>query len=310
MIFNFLKFLRDYHIEYLTEGSRSRVGWVQIHCPFCSGSSRGWDLGFCIDDGRISCWQCRGKTLSKTIQKLLNCSWPEAKNIISEYGGNKTRPIHHENSPVQVDKRKKVDFPPGTSCLGLRHREYLLDRNFNPDLLEQVYVLKGTGPLGDYKFRIIAPILLDGKMVSFQGRDITGKSELRYKACPMDLEVLHHKHTLYAIDLVEGNSVVVVEGITDAWRLGPGAVATFGTGFTSQQANMIIKRFRKVFLMFDPEPKAQQVANELSWVLGNVGVESFIVELESGVDPGDMKQEDANNLMKELGMKGWNDYSL
>ena len=308
MIFNFEKFLRDYHIEYLTEGSRARAGWIQIQCPFCSGSSRGWDLGFCIDDGRISCWQCRGKTLNKTIQQLLRCSGFETKRIILEYGGEKTRPLLKQNSPVQVGKRKRVDFPLGTVELQPKHRDYLIGRNFDPDLLERIYGLKGTGPLGDYKFRIIAPVILDGKMVSYQGRDVTGKSDLRYKACPLDLEVVHHKHTLYGIDLVKGDSVAVVEGITDVWRLGPGAVATFGTGFTKRQANTLIQRFKRVYLLFDPEPKAQQVAEELSWVLGNVGIESYIIDLESSVDPGDMKQDDADNLMKELGLFVFKDF--
>lgn len=238
----------------------------------------------------------------------MRCSGFEAKRIILEYGGEKTRPLLKQNSPVQVGKRKRVDFPLGTVELQPKHRDYLIGRNFDPDLLERIYGLKGTGPLGDYKFRIIAPVILDGKMVSYQGRDVTGKSDLRYKACPLDLEVIHHKHTLYGVDLVKGGSVVVVEGITDVWRLGPGAVATFGTGFTKQQANMIMQKFKRVYLLFDPEPKAQQVAEELSWVLSNVGVESYIIDLGSGTDPGDMKQDDADNLMKELGLFGFKDF--
>lgn len=313
MTFNILKFLRDYRIDHATEGNKHcRPGWVQIHCPFCR--KQNFHLGFEIGgQQRIACWYCRGKGLSKTIQALLKCSRPEAWKIVQEYSDRQTRPIpkkRQETNPVKVDVRKECILPSPPECgpMGERHKTYLAERGFDPDLLERVYDLRGTSHLGSYNFRIIAPIYYQGRIVSFQGRDITGKSDLRYKACPMNQEAIHHKHIFYAMDLVKNRTAIMVEGFTDAWRLGPGAIASFGTGFTEEQSALTRKEYKRLFLAFDPEKTAQAVMRD--FYLQNSGwwdLEIILVDLkEFGTDPGGMSQEDANHLMKELGLSGWN----
>ena len=167
--------------------------------------------------------------------------------------------------------------------------------------LEKEWGLLGTGPVGPYKHRIIAPIHFRNELVSYQGRDITGKSPLRYKACSEKNEVMKHKHTLYGIDKVPGKRVVVVEGIADVWRLGPGAVATFGIKFTGSQINLL-SEFEKVFIIFDSgetEDQAEEQSEILCDSLGCLGVDTEQIRLD-GVDPGDMGQTEANNLMKSL----------
>lgn len=308
MIFDALKFLRAYRIPHTTEGNRARRGWVQISCPFCGGGERGWDLGISLIDGRCSCWRCRGKHVVQVIRALLRCSAEEAEKI---YKQHLVRTVIHDDRPaVQTPVSTSLKLPSGCEPLcGLdRHKNYLLRRNFDPDLLERFYGLRGTGPTGDYKHRIIAPITLDGRLVSYQGRDITGKVEKdrRYKACAMKDEIIHHKKILYGLDLATGTSCVVVEGITDKWRLGPGAVATFGTGFKEEQAALLYKRFRRIFVLFDPEPQAQAVAQQLGDFLANMGREVVFPDLETDLDPGDLSQDDANAVMRELQLKGWN----
>jgi DNA primase (bacterial type) len=308
-MFAILQFLRDRRIDHTTSGARSRPGWVQINCPFCGGGSRGYDLGVKIDDARCACWRCRGKHISEVVRALTKCGPEELRSILSQYGGGRSRPIkleREEESPIKaVHRKKQCKLPAGTSEMMERHFNYLDARGYDPELLEEVYGLKGTGRLGDYAHRIILPITFEGRVVSFQGRDITGRAELRYKACAMVDETVHHKHVLYGWDLAKKKSCVIVEGAADAWRLGPGSLATFGTGFTAQQAALLAGRFSRVFLAFDPEPQAQKVAEELAWVLSNAGVETVVVELD-GTDPGDMAQKEADALMKEMGLKGWN----
>ena len=309
-MFSILAFLRDRRIDHTTTGPRSRPGWVQVNCPFCGGGGRGYDLGIKIDDARCACWRCRGKHISEVVMALTRCSREELRTIMAQYGGQKARPTllkQNEESPIKaVHRKRQCKLPAGTAEMTERHLQYLEKRGYDAELLEDVFGLKGTGPLGDYAHRIILPIIFEGRVVSFQGRDITGRAELRYKACAMADETVHHKHVLYGWDLAKKKSCVVVEGAADAWRLGPGAVATFGTGFTPQQAALLAGRFDRVFLAFDPEPQAQKVAEELAWVLGNAGAECVVVELDDGIDPGDMGQKDADALMREMGLKGWN----
>jgi DNA primase len=180
-----------------------------------------------------------------------------------------------------------------------RHKQYLINRNFDPDKLEKTWDLRGAGYTGDYKFRIIAPIIFKNKIVSFQGRDITGQSTLKYKTCKTSEEAIHHKHILYGIDKVKNRQAVIVEGITDVWRLGEGAVSTFGISYTEKQVLFISKYLDRAFILFDNEPTAQQKAKKLAIHLTSVGVKAEVVNIESN-DPAELKQEDADYLMKYL----------
>ncbi len=85
------------------------------------------------------------------------------------------------------------------------------------------------------------PIQLDGSIVSWQARDITGKSNLKYISPPKD-SVL--KRTFYGIDFVQkGSTVIIVESIFDAWRLGKGVgIACFGTSWTEAQVWRIVQK--------------------------------------------------------------------
>lgn len=310
-----LKFLHDYRIDHITEGEYAHKGWANVNCPFCTQGKRPYRLGINLGDSRCSCWQCGGKHIVQVIRALAKCNQDEAKRIHNQYRGH-SAPLRE--TTVKVKVRSQCRLPVGAEPLKFIHDDYLIDRNFDPELLEKTYGLMGTGRRGyirmpdgsemDYKYRLIAPIYFENKLVSFQGRDITGQSKLRYKACPSELEAIDHKNILYGYDLVEGDSCLVVEGITDEWRMGPDSVATFGTGYKAEQVALLVKRFRRVFLLFDPEPAAQETAEELAWILEMKGREGIIVDLNlpPDIDPGKFRQDDANHYMREMGLRGWN----
>lgn len=304
MSFNAQKFYSDHGIESLSRGhKRARKGWIQIHCPFCRGS---FALGHNPDTGAYNCWKCGKHGQLQVIQGLLNCSVQQALHILEQYKG---RPALRPDMGFDVNpqRRRQCGWPDGTAEMKDRHLLYLERRNYDPYLLEEMYNLKGTGPVGEYKHRIILPICLDGKMISYQGRDITGKCEdgIKYMACRKTDEVQDHKSSLYAIDLVEGDAAVIVEGAADAWRLGPGAVGTFGTGFTPAQQHLFRKRFKKGFALFDPEPIALRKAEKCAYELAALGVQMELIEIEKGTDPGDLSQSEADYIMQQLGLKGW-----
>jgi len=149
--------------------------------------------------------------------------------------------------------------------------------------------VKGTGPISlldgiDYKHRILAPITLNEKVVSFQARDITNKSHLKYMACPKRREIIDHKHTLYGLDQCSRTHGLVVEGIFDVWRLGPGAVATFGIEFTKQQVCLLVDRFARVTVVFDDDRQAIKQARKLQAELEIFGVPTDIIRCAGDPD--------------------------
>jgi hypothetical protein len=300
-MFDVRRFYEDYDIEYL-EGDEShkhcRPGWVQAECPRCTGNP-GYHLGFSEDSGMFVCWRCGYMPLIEAIRRFTGKSWPQAKAIARQYGGGKTYRRYKKTA-----KEKDIDckLPKETlDYMPKRHRRYLENRNFDPDRLMDIWDIQATGKFGPYANRIIAPVYYRNILMSFQGRDVTGESELPYKACTMDNEKRHHKHCLYGMDLAISESVLVVEGITDVWRMGIGAVATFGIKYTEAQVLLLYHHFRRIYVMFDEtEKQAQDMAKQLVHQLCTMGRKCEHIQLDINHDPGDLSDKDAQYVMREL----------
>ena len=290
MIFNHREFLDAYGIEYREHGKNWGPGWIQICCPFCG--DYGFHGGCNVAGGYFHCWRCKGHSIPNLIKELLNLNYRDAARIEKQFinlteGGTIEK---------KVAKAKTIDWPTNCDSLDVSHKFYLESRSFNWRKVEDQWKLRGTGPIGNYKFRIIAPIFFNGQMVSYQGRDITDKQDQRYKACKIENEIIHHKHILYGIDYVT-DRCMIVEGITDVWRLGPGAVATFGTEYTTEQVNLLAKRVKKAVVLFDAG--ASVAADKLEADLSALGVEVENWYLPKG-DPGQLSDWGASVLMKDL----------
>jgi hypothetical protein len=296
-MFDAERFLSDYNIQTYTDGPDTQEGWINIQCPECNDHANHG--GFNLATGYYNCWRCGKHYVDNILVDLLLISKKEANNIIDEYQIDVPGTIIKKEK--KIIKNTFLELPPGTKELNKKQRKYLIKRKYDPDELARVWKLQGTQNYGDYSCRIIAPIFLDGRLVSYQGRDHTGRSSLRYKACKIKNEIIHHKHLLYGIDYVLNRQAVLVEGIMDVYRLGPGAVASFGTSVTTEQIHFISKRLDTLFILFDTddelsESKAYKVGQKLVGLLDNV----FYVSISHKGDPGSMDQDDAKNLMEEL----------
>lgn len=289
-MFDFHSFCSDFSIPTSTQSPNSAPGWTQVQCPFCSDHSD--HLGFNLNTGFLNCWRCGYHTNLQFIQTLARCNWEKAKILLKHY--------ETEYKPFKKEKIKhadslNLDF---AGKLTKSQRKYLEKRNYDPDKLIKTWGIKGTGPVGDYKHRIIAPITYNKTLVSFTGRDYTDKAELRYKSCKKEKEVIHHKRILYGLDKAKGHKCIVVEGVTDVWRIGPGAVAVFGINFRPHQMYLIAERFSKVFIMFDEGYQAQEKALKLGTGLSMLGIETERCLIKG--DPGALPQAVANSYRKEL----------
>lgn len=300
-MFNIRKFYEDYNIEYY-EGEHShahcRPGWINTSCIRCTGNP-GLHLGFSENSGQFVCWRCGFIPLIQGIKLFTGKPWHECKRIIEQYGGVKKYMRH-----VKEPKEKDIDviFPKGTlKEFPETHKKYLEKRNFDPDELIDTWDLSATGMLGNYKFRIIAPIYYRNILMSYQGRDITDRAFAKYMACDTELEKRHHKHCLYGMDMVSSETVLVVEGITDVWRLGPGAIATFGIKYTEAQVLLLYHNFKRIFVMFDwMDSQAIKQAKKLVMQLNTLGKESYFIQLDKQCDPGDLSPDDAKYVMRDL----------
>jgi 5S rRNA maturation endonuclease (ribonuclease M5) len=298
-----LQLYHDFNIPYVTEGDRHATsGWANTSCPFC-GPHPNPHLGVNIESGTFNCWRCGPHKTSETIAALIGVSEQQARAIIARY--QQSRTIHRK-----VDTNKKIKMhtfkhPPGTAKFDELHISYLEKRNFDPLKLQLEWNLCGTGPVSfldkiDYRFRILAPIYWDNREVSFQTRDCTDKSTRKYLACPKNRETIHHKEIVYGKGGWWGDVAICVEGITDVWRLGPKAFATFGIQFSSEQVRLIGNTFKRVIVLYDNDRPAQKQAKLLAAKLRAASNISVHVERLANGDPAEMKQDDADHLVRNL----------
>ena len=300
---NIIQLYKDFNVPFATEGHKHcREGWVNTTCPFCTGNP-GMHLGYNMADNYYVCWRCGWKATHKALALLIHVSEKEAKEIARKYGGKS-----HVKSTVTVRVgQKKFRLPPSTAPMNDRHKRYLTKRKFDPEVIEKIWDVQGTGPISimdgiSFSHRLVIPIYWENRIVSFQTRDITAKHSLRYITCPEQRERIKHKHIFYqAIPTKDSDACICVEGVTDAWRFGYGAIATFGIKYTKYQVREISKRFKKVFVVFDDDPQAIKQSEKLTAELILRGVDAYSIKIQG--DPGDMAQTDADALKKEL--LGW-----
>jgi DNA primase len=295
---NILGLLQILNVPYSLEGKNISNGWAGIQCRFCGDHS--CHGGFNLTNGYYYCWRCGHHSLISVIQKITNMTREQAKAIIAQYntpglpiGPPKKAPtgaLHGFTGSLKI---------PG-SALKTHHQHYLISRGFDPNKLTAQYGLLGTGPVGNFKHRIIIPISYNNQAVTFIGRDITGKAELRYKPCPKEEELLPHKHIVYNLENCE-EEIVIVEGVTDVWKLGNGSCSTFGISFTTEQVAMIRRKgVKKASILFDNEPQAQKQAIKLKNRLIGFRIETEIINLLDVNDPAELSCQDAKKLMAEL----------
>lgn len=284
--------LGDLGVPFWTTGKNVSEGWTAITCPICGDRSNHG--GFPPDDPKYSCFRCGKHSTVKIINAFVG-DWNKSKALIAEY----TDILQFEGSSER-ERAGIVEWPPKISTLELPslHAQYLHDRGYNPQQIRDAYGVLAQYQSGDFKYRLLIPVYLNHRIMTYVGRDVTGRSPLRYKNLAETRSVLPAKECVYNIDSTH-ETAIICEGIFDAWRFGTQGVALFGIQFTTNQTNLLARRLKRAFICFDSEYVAQQKANELGETLSMQGVDVEILLLDRG-DPGDMTQEEADEVKREL----------
>lgn len=290
MTYDFITLFQNYGIDY---DLKQNPGWVNVECPYClDGKKHG---GFNLAGGYFHCWKHGGRRLESVIGKVLRLDHHKTSEVLSSFGG---APSFTERLNKREAKAKSLILPGGP--LTKPYRDYIRDRGFSPAEIVRKYGVQAGGPIGDWRFRLMIPFYLKGKLVTYQGRDISGKQKLRYKTLGIEESVIDPKDMFYGLDYVKGDRVGVVEGVVDSWRMGPGFIASLGTSLTPAQISYLRKHFKTVFFLFDPEAEAQGKAMKNAELIASLGIDAHIVDIESDSDPGDLPPEEALSIRREL----------
>lgn len=277
--------LDELRVEYKEAGEHhhTRPGWIQLRvCPFCS--SQNYHLGYNLQSRYFNCWKCGGHHVLKVLEAL---GIPKRKALSLFPALESTaQPKERERSRVSLME------PAGRGPFGNNHRLYLLRRGFSMkevSTLENLWQVEGIGRAAKLGWRLYIPITYQGRKVSWTTRAIGERVYQRYVSASAEEEVINHKSLVYGFDFCS-HSIVVTEGPVDAWKVGPGAGALFGTTFTTAQVKLLVSIPRR-FVCFDSSPEAQRKANELANQLSCFpGVtENLIIDAK---DPGEASRKE------------------
>lgn len=261
-------------VEYRTAGhEHCRPGWAQTDCPWCSPRWSHFRLGWNLSGLYANCWACGRVDPAKTLSYMTG----EPRDSLKATFRNVAK------ERAEVKPRGVLKLPKDLGPLRAAHKRYLEKRGFDPDLLERLWGLKGTGPLaGKLSWRIFIPVVEKGELVSWVARAIVDDHATRYRSASPGEEIIDHKTLLFGEDLVK-NTVLVTEGPFDVFAAGPGAVCTFGTGFRRPQVRRIARYPRRV-ICFDADGPGEKRAGELADLLEPFPGETLVVHLRDGKD--------------------------
>ena len=293
--FDIEAYLEDRGVHYNTSGKNVSSGWIGMTCLWCDDQSN--HLGINLSTKKFKCWICGHKGVAtRIVEQIDKVHSGKAEEIIKEF---------QQYSRFKAKPKEKIQWSqalPEESTVTLPeiHKDYLLSRNFNPIDIQKMYDIRACYNLGDYKFRIIIPVIMNHKIVGFTSRDITDKSSLRYKACENDRAVIPQDEWVYNLDSLI-HTALILEGPFDVWRMGPGAICLFGIDYSLKQVRAIVsKGVYRVFILFDEERTAQKRANELGETLASIVSHVQILSGLEVKDPAKLSPKEAHDLKREI----------
>ncbi|MCL4306259.1 DNA primase [bacterium] len=153
-------------------------------------------------------------------------------------------------------------------------------------------------PYDAFRDRVMFPIRnLAGRVIAFGGRRLSepepGEPSAKYINSP-ETAAYSKGRELFGLwearnEIRRQERVILVEGYTDAISLAAAGIrcvcASLGTALTEQQARLLLRFARNVFILYDGDDAGLSAARRASDVLLSCGAEPRIVVIPGGEDP-------------------------
>lgn len=289
----FAELLEDLGVPTADENNPHQgIGWVNFDCPFCGRNSNSFHMGYNLAGGYCNCWKCGGHKTVNVLMELSGKSFRECQQILNNLD---------TESPISAPKiahTGRLRIPQCVGPMQKAHYEYLDSRRHNPHEIKRLWNVGGIGIApGLFSWRLFIPIRYQFETVSWTTRAIGKRAAPRYINASTAQESMSAKTLLYGEEYCQ-HTIIVCEGVFDAWRIGPGAVATLGMSFSQAQVLRISKYARRV-ICFDNSFDAQARAKELCRLLMSFPGETLRVNL-SGKDPDTSPETEIEELRKRF----------
>ena len=193
----------------------------------------------------------------------------------------------------KLDKDTVKKFKVGLSLSKTSLTDYLLSKNIPLKELISLGISNESG-IDIFANRIMFPLYdLQGNVVAFSGRVYNIKDPSKY-VNTKETKIFKKGNLLYnyhqAKDILKkSESIIVMEGFMDVIRASTvginNCVATMGTAFTKQHANLLRKMTDNIILCFDGDDAGKDATEGAIKVLKEINITPKVVRLEENLDP-------------------------
>jgi DNA primase len=297
---NFIDYLDErFKIRYVSGESQAVI---EDDCPFCGGHGKMYvntktDLGICF--------KCsEGFNGIKFVMAHEKCSHAQAKKFLNP----------EEDYLAEEEEKKEATadlwFPPLTGMDGPGY-DYMVSRGFSQNFCDEqgLAYCQSNIRLEGRKFstgkRVIIPIRNQaGEVVSWQGRDITGKNYIKYLFPPSFRGAEH----LYGIDRIKPEAhIIMCEGVMDVWgwnRIGVNnVVGTFGKKVSEYQVlTMAAMKPTVLFVAWDSDAAWEKHKFVEQW--GHKFKRVMLVDL-NGKDADECSRDELVEGIKKAAPYNW-----
>ena len=277
--FDFQEFLTERNIAHRLQDADDHQE-IRFNCPSCleNGEDRAdtkMRLWVAPTKGKFHCFNCGWD--GNLIRLVMTMAKVGVRGALRLMHG-KTSPFEHLSYPLIHDDERleeddievpEVEFPHGFETFEDARRKTIFHDYLKARGIPLSYAkLMGWGfsTVGYVKNRLIVPTYMNDRLVFWQARDVlgdgslTGKRHEHWKTADYK-KVLNPKGTssrkvIYGYDTLKSHEeIVLVEGFTDAAKVGPMAAAINGKTLHAAQVEALaaLPRLKSVVLLLDPD---------------------------------------------------------
>ena len=318
-------------LDYRTSHGRSGLQIQLKECPRCGGTD--WKVYLNAETGLGNCFHgaCQGEpgfNKYSFIKYVLDADGKTTVNHIKDYA----RSLGWQPKRVKVKKRQRVEIPDVTLPASVpmptangQYLSYLSDRHITPETSQLFqlkyaidswwnYEIEGQDKGQKYEHRLIIPVhSLDGKLVNFQGRDLTGQSDQKYlfpPTLPGTACYLYNSHRARGKRVVVmGEGAFDVMAIHQALKGDPnfGVVGSFGKHLSGgdndlnqvlQLRKMKEEGLQGVVMMWDGSKGAARSAMEACQQIVGIGLKAYVALLPKDKDPNEVTPDVVRHALK------------
>ncbi|ADG68903.1 DNA-directed DNA polymerase [Planctopirus limnophila DSM 3776] len=290
-----------------------------LNCPFCRDQRsrmRVSETYYPTDQSRSHRWHCFNESchtngvLATRFNLRISSVWREAQRSCA---GDLWLPTTTVLTPG--DAVVPIVLPPEflsltDSTSNHDARNYLTSRNFDPEQLARDWNVGYVDESDSSQPRIVRRLIIPFyqietlNLVGWQARAIEQSDQPKYLTATGFRKSLH----LYGMPGVTDRSeIVVVEGVTDAWRIGRNAVALLGKSASQTQLDLLVDLASKasavlVALDRDAETDAMELIGRLQRQLSLRAVSKRVLRClppDGRKDFGECRPEEVEHALRQ-----------